>query len=197
MAKLTESVDRISRNKTLMEDRKVRSKEWMKRVKDNFTKRNRTRERILNNPDAQALDRMSIGSMYFYAYDAKTKEKLPYWDYFPLVLPFGYTENGWYGLNLHYIPPRLRAMILDAILVYKANGDLRNPTANLIRALADESFMKPAIKQYLYNHVVGWPVVIPKEDWEQTVYLPLADWRSVTQKRPSPNKVYADYARNS
>lgn len=192
---LTNNFDKTRGSKALMEDRKARSAQWMKRVKDNFTKRNRTRDRILNNPEAQHLDRMAIGGMYFYGYDAKTKARLPYWDYYPLVLPFSYSENGFYGLNLHYVPPRLRARILDEILSYKANGDLKRPTANLIKALADSDFMQPAIKQYLYGHIVGWPVVIPMSDWEETIYLPLADWRSATGKKPSANKIYADYAR--
>ena len=44
------------------------------------------------------------GNMYMFFYDAKLKDKLPYWDAFPLVLPFRKVPGGFFGLNLHYIP---------------------------------------------------------------------------------------------
>ena len=40
------------------------------------------------------------GNMYMFFYDPKTKDKLPYYDRFPLVFPFRKTENGFMGLNL-------------------------------------------------------------------------------------------------
>ena len=51
------------------------------------------------------------------------KEELPYYDRFPLVFPFkrGFTrqraiESGSFlGLNLHYLHPRLRARLMDAL----------------------------------------------------------------------------------
>ena len=39
--------------------------------------------------------------MFFY--DAKTQDKLPYWDYFPLCIPIKKYKNGFMGLNLHYL----------------------------------------------------------------------------------------------
>lgn len=189
---LLDSLKAAEVNKTLMENRKNIAKQWMKRTKDNQAKRIKTRKTILNNPDRHELGIFAIGNMYLYAYDAITKETLPYWDYYPLVLPFAYTKNGFYGLNLHYIPPRLRAQVLDEVLRYKSNGDLSNPTANLIRSLAQHPIVQPAIHQYLYSQVIGMPSKIEIEEWEQVVYLPLAEWRSVAGK-PTANKIYRDY----
>ena len=188
---MTDTFNLAQRNRLVMEQRKEFAKEWMKRTKDNQSKRSRTRKSILTNADRHEEGRLKIGSMYLQTYDALTKNKLPYWDFFPLVLPFEYTSNGFYGLNLHYVPPKLRAQILDEILKYKANGDLRNPTANLIRNLARMPIVKPAIHRYLYSQIVGMPAKIEIEEWEQTIYLPLADWRSV-HGSVSANKVYRD-----
>ena len=56
----------------------------------------------------------SIGQMYMFQYDPKYKDVLPYYDRFPLVIPFEQTRrvgiaqgDGFYGLNLHYLPLRL------------------------------------------------------------------------------------------
>ena len=45
----------------------------------------------------------SLGKMYFYAYDPKTKAKLKHYDTFPLVFPVKKFSDGFLGLNLHYL----------------------------------------------------------------------------------------------
>ena len=48
------------------------------------------------------------GGLYLFQYDAKHKDTLPYWDKLPLVFPFRKVPDGFYGLNLHYLPYGLR-----------------------------------------------------------------------------------------
>ena len=57
-----------------------------------------------------------MGRMYFYRYNPKTASKLPYYDFFPLVIPIeNYGANNILGINFHYLPPPLRAKLMDAI----------------------------------------------------------------------------------
>src|SRR4051812_30598339 len=56
-----------------------------------------------------------IGTMIMYFYDAKLKDVLPYWDQFPLVFPIEIYDDGFLGINLHYLPPMLRAKLMDAL----------------------------------------------------------------------------------
>ena len=66
--------------------------------------------------DANRLkDSSMIGKMYFYFYDPKTKDSLPYYDRFPLVLPIERYQDGFLGLNLHYIHPKQRIILLDKL----------------------------------------------------------------------------------
>ena len=67
----------------------------------------RDRERLKN----QSI----IGRMYFYYYDPKTKDSLPYYDRFPLVIPIERYSDGFLGLNLHYIHPKRRIILLDKL----------------------------------------------------------------------------------
>ena len=69
--------------------------------------------------------KMYIGGMYQYVYDAKTKEKLPYWDAFPLIVCINVYADGWLGLNLHYLPPILRAKLLDKLMEYSKSKIMR------------------------------------------------------------------------
>ena len=57
-----------------------------------------------------------IGRMYLFQYDAKMKDVLPYWDRFPLIFPFDETDNGFYGINLHYLPVNQRINLMTALI---------------------------------------------------------------------------------
>ena len=46
----------------------------------------------------------------------KHKETLPFYDSFPLVIIIGKAKGGFLGMNLHYLPPTLRAKFLDALM---------------------------------------------------------------------------------
>src|SRR5580765_4984034 len=61
------------------------------------------------------FDRSMIGKMLFFQYDAKTKDKLPYWDMFPLAFLFKVSNNSALGINMHYLPPVERARLMMAL----------------------------------------------------------------------------------
>ena len=46
-----------------------------------------------------------VGSMIMFFYDPKTKDTLPYYDTFPLVVVVGPAPGGFYGLNLRRFNP--------------------------------------------------------------------------------------------
>ena len=71
--------------------------------------------------DGNSKDKSMIGRMYFYFYDPKTKDMLPYYDRFPLVIPIERYSDGFLGLNLHYISPRQRFFLLDKLSVFLSN----------------------------------------------------------------------------
>src|SRR4051812_17463081 len=45
----------------------------------------------------QNLSENSIGKMYTFMYDPKTKEELPYYDIFPLIFPIEYYSDSMLG----------------------------------------------------------------------------------------------------
>jgi hypothetical protein len=57
----------------------------------------------------------NIGQMFFFLYKAETPN-LPYWDMFPVSIIVGVSKNHFTGLNLHYLPPRLRLVILKSLI---------------------------------------------------------------------------------
>ena len=89
--------------------------------------------------------RPTVGQMYLFQYDAKFKDILPYWDMWPLIFPFDYAKNGFYGINLHYLPPNARIDLMLRLI--KAQGGSGNMSEKCIWKIAFFSFFEP-IKRY-------------------------------------------------
>ena len=65
--------------------------------------------------DMETKKRVRIGRMYHFKYDPKGAKTLPYYDAFPLIFMVGPAPGGFYGINLHYLPPQLRARLMDSL----------------------------------------------------------------------------------
>jgi len=142
------------------------------------------RERLKNKP--------LIGRMYFYFYDPKTKDKLQYYDRFPLVLPIEQYSDGFLGLNLHYIHPKQRIILLDKLSEF-ANNSKYDKTTKLRLSYAALSAASrafeatPCIKRYLYSHVESRFLEISADEWDIAALLPMESFVGA-----STSKVYAD-----
>ena len=126
------------------------------------------------------------GRMYTFFYDAKTKDKLPYWDRFPVVLILDLNQNGFTGLNLHYIPPRYRVRLLYELYKYiRLDDDTRDENMKphirmryeMLRGLSKLRFFKPCFKRYLTTQIEGRALEITPDYWDVMAMLPLADWQ--------------------
>lgn len=117
------------------------------------------------------------GNMFTYIYDPKYKDKLPFYDVYPLIIVVEKTETGWYGINVHYLPPVLRAELFVDIAYRK-----RDPRA-IAKTLAKHPLTAPCLKQYLSKHVRSAPVAIPKSEWEIAVQLPFEGFKKVENSK--------------
>jgi hypothetical protein len=113
-----------------------------------------------------------------FAYDPKGKATLPYYDRFPLVLPFRKTPDGFIGLNMHYLPYPLRITLLDNLLVFKNNSNIDETTRikyswAFIDGVSKYAAAKPCVKQYLTGHVRSQFRKINSNDWATAMLLPV------------------------
>ena len=117
----------------------------------------------------------ALGKMLFYKYDPKFAKKLPYWDMYPLVFPFEKAKGGFYGLNLHYIPPRDRAVLMDELKEYATNNKYDATTRLKITydLLKGYGRAVPCIKRYLGSNVRSNTVRINSDEWEIAIFLPV------------------------
>ena len=117
----------------------------------------------------------ALGKMLFYKYDPKFAKKLPYWDMYPLVFPFEKAKGGFYGLNLHYIPPRDRAILMDQLNDYTTNNKYDETTRLKITYDLLKGFGRavPCVKRYLASNVRSNTVRINSDEWEIAIFLPV------------------------
>ena len=92
--------------------------------------------------DGKITGRVNFGALNMFIYDPKLKNKLPYYDTFPLVLPIERYRDGFLGINFHYLPYALRARLLSRL----------DPNANY-SALKNVRLVKPTLKRYLNSNV--------------------------------------------
>lgn len=127
----------------------------------------------------QANPTMFIGDMISYVYDPKTKAKLPYYDTFPLVFPIEIKSDGFLGINMHYLPPNYRMILLTALYTLRNNTNMDQTTRlnisyNILRGAAQFRAYKPCLKRYLSSHIRSNRLVISPDQWAMVVTLPTA-----------------------
>jgi len=118
------------------------------------------------------------GEMYLFKYDPKTKEQLPFYDIYPLVLPFRKMENGFLGINLHYLPYGLRMFTLKQLNQFVNNQRMDETTRVRLswRLLESSVKFEPAkacVKHYLLDHLETRLMKIPYPDWIVASQLPV------------------------
>lgn len=165
------------------------SREWFRKRAQDLRRINR-RELMREEP-LRTRNKQIIGSMQMFFYDPKTKDTLPYYDKFPLAIIVGPAEGGFHGLNLHYLPPTLRAKFLDALMeISDQNIDETSKFKARYRILKSSSklrYFKPCFKHYLTAHVKSQFAEVPAPEWEIAAFLPTASW-----SKTSANEVYRD-----
>jgi len=150
--------------------------------------RNRIKE--MGSPTAQQLVRdgkltgsPNFGRMNLYFYDPKFKKELPYYDKFPLVIPIESYDNGFLGINFHYLPYALRARLLDRLYEFEGGGKINinwKDVANIRQ-------VKPCVKRYLASNVRSRFRRIDEEDFVTAIMLPVQQF-----EKASDTKVWSD-----
>lgn len=134
------------------------------------------------------------GSMYAFYYSPKYKDTLPFYDVFPLVIPYASTDNGFIGLNLHYLPPYFRVRLLDRLMMFANSKTLDKNTKikyswALIQRAAAQKWASKCIHRYITGYVKSRFVKIDPTDWFNVAMLPTAQFRKQSQE-----SVWSDYS---
>ena len=106
--------------------------------------------------DENQLRRYAVsGHMYIFEYKAKTAQKLPYYDEFPLVYVIKATRHEFWGLNLHYMLPKKRAWVVKRLM----DGRIDAP--------------RNCFHKYITSHVDGYLLDLAAAEWASAILLPI------------------------
>jgi len=135
-----------------------------------------TRQALLNDKE-NLRNKTIIGRMYYFFYDPKLKDILPYYDRFPLVIPIERYADGFLGLNLHYVTPKTRVRLLNKLSAYLTNDQYDEKTRfrlsyDMLRGASSISEFEPCLKRYLYTQVESRFLEIPAAEWDIACLLP-------------------------
>ena len=112
------------------------------------------------------------GNMNLFWYQPKTAKKLPYYDLFPIVLPFKKHRNGFTGINFHYLPIYMRIKLLN--LLDAGFGDEDKGRLQVFwNDLRNLKLARPIVRRYLKPNVHSLFLHIPLEDMFVATLLPV------------------------
>lgn len=157
----------------------IQSRKWFAEKIRGMRKNNRMDDKkFIASLNDRFVRNIVIGKMYMFYYDAKHKDKLPFFDRFPLIFPIERYNNGFLGINFHYLQPALRAKLLDALMLL-ANNKRYDETTKLkisymiLKRATKSSLFAPCIKRYLYSQLRSHFIPIHSNEWQIAIYLPL------------------------
>jgi len=178
------------------------AREWYRdQAKQNTrTSRNRSQgdkliRELRQDDDRRQDSRFMLGNMYLFAYDPKHKDTLPYYDRFPLIFPINKAKGGFLGINMHYLPPILRAKLMDQLYTVLSNKRYDDTTRinasyKILNGAAKFKEFAPCVKHYLNAHVRTKPAYINPTEWDIALFLPTQKFVGATA-----TQVYADSRR--
>lgn len=152
-----------------------KSLEWFRKRVENIARVNRAE--LLKDELLKSSKGVTIGSMFLYRYEAKHHATLPYWDRYPLIFMVGPAEGGWHGINLHYLPPILRAKLFDELMKIRTNKRYDSTTKlrlsyGVLKNSSQFAEFAPCFKHYLKEQLRSKPIYVPPTEWEVVLFLP-------------------------
>lgn len=136
--------------------------------------RNINRQQLIKDQRLERVTRPRMGDMYMFFYDPKHKDTLPYYDTFPLIIMVERAPGGFYGLNLHYLPPVLRAKLFDSLQLTNQRYDETTRFRARYRVLSSVRklrMFRPAFKHYLTQHVESRIAKVQPAEWEIAMFM--------------------------
>ena len=139
--------------------------------------------------DGKRSTKPHFGRLNMFIYSPRDAKKLPYYDTFPLVLPLEQYNDGFLGINFHYLPIPLRMRLLDRIVDFSSNtqfdeNTVLNVTYNKVKSIR---LIRPTIHKYLAGYTRSQFRRIDADELTIATLLPVQRF-----KKASADAVWSD-----
>lgn len=134
-----------------------------------------------------------IGGMYVFTYDAKHKNKLPYYDRLPCIFLFNIPDSKhMLGINLHYLNYTMRLKLMEELYKTQNNAKLNankrlEISWQVLKTFSNFNLVKPCVKMYLFSQLKSKLIKVPYEEWPIVAMLPIQDFT-----KASSTQVWSD-----
>lgn len=123
-----------------------------------------------------------VGMMYCFFYDPKTKDELPYYDKFPMVLVLEKYNDGFLALNLHYLPVKFRIAFLTKLMKFAQltpEDDINRMriSYDILNSAKKYAEFRPMLKRYLFSNIRSKLLKIEPNEWDIATMLPIQQFR--------------------
>jgi hypothetical protein len=117
------------------------------------------------------------GRLNMFTYNPKHRKTLPYYDTFPLVLPIERYQDGFLGINLHYLDIKQRMRLLDRLVDFSNNTKFDESTKLMVlgkyKRLSKIRGVRPTIHRYLAGNVMSHFRRIDADEFTVATLLPV------------------------
>jgi hypothetical protein len=129
-----------------------------------------------------------VGKMYTFRYLPIGRDKLPYYDTFPLIMVLDFKKDSILGINLHYLPHKQRAILFGRLLDIRTNSKFDKTTRikmtyDILKGYSRFRFFKPCIKRYKTNRIRTKFLFIEPKDWYTALFLPTESFKKAGKRR--------------
>ena len=174
-------LDVFQRNQYNLHSASRKSRGWFEQQVGLIGRQGITPLKVFQSESTTLRSEILPGELYMFFYSAKHKETLPYWDKFPMVIPFATAKGGFLGLNLHYLQYDLRIQLMDRLLTFKSNDMLEEKTKlkfswATVEGMSKFAAVKPCVKHYLNGYVKSSFKKIDANDWATALMLPVENF---------------------
>lgn len=125
------------------------------------------------------------GQMFLYFYHPKGIAELPYYDTFPLVIPFSQDAETFTGINFHYLPTKARVALLRNLQDFATDKKLNEKSRlmmqwSFVKGISKFQGINQAVKKYRKDHVASQFLMIPADQWFHAIMLPVERFNTGT-----------------
>jgi hypothetical protein len=141
--------------------------------------------KILRSYRDEVVTKIKLGDMYLYRYLPKHRKTLPYYDLYPMIIAIDYRKGGFIGVNLHYIPPKYRVILLNNLkntVKTVAGRDIFKIKYPILAAAKKYAYAMPCIKHYKYSQLKSMVRRIPSEEWSLASILPIEKFKKESKQ---------------
>ena len=147
----------------------------------------RGREELVQADEAttrspQQIRSLRAGRMYMFVYNPKLRKQLPVYDRFPMIFVLEFRRQGFLGINLHYLPLKLRAALFNELTILINTQNLNENTRlrisyQIIKNATKYHSALPLVREYLNKHIRSRMLEVHSRDWEIALFLPAEQFK--------------------